>query len=136
MGIEVAGPAAGLVGKAALHHVAGLAPGGALELVIRLQVPGVGVSTAEAWRTPLGDMAVDVTACRELVERREAVDADDAHGPEHSLEVHLPFIHEAGQKGVKILGLQEIFNGPYFCPGQSPRWYEAAEPVSAATPSP
>jgi N-carbamoylputrescine amidase len=48
-------------------------------------------------------------------------------------EKHLPFIHEAGQKGVQILGLQEIFNGPYFCPGQSPRWYEAAEPVPGPT---
>ena len=26
------------------------------------------------------------------------------------------FIEEAGKKGVQILGLQEIFNGPYFCP--------------------
>jgi MEMO1 family protein len=60
----------------------------------RVPVPGVGVSTAEAWRTPLGDMAVDVTACRELVDRGDAVEADDAHAPEHSLEVHLPFIHE------------------------------------------
>ncbi len=48
-------------------------------------------------------------------------------------EKHLPMIHEAGQKGVQILGLQEIFNGPYFCPGQSPRWYEAAEPVPGPT---
>ena len=34
----------------------------------RVPVPGVGVSTAERARTPLGDLAVDVTACRELVE--------------------------------------------------------------------
>jgi N-carbamoylputrescine amidase len=45
------------------------------------------------------------------------------------LEKHLPMIHEAGQKGVQILGLQEIFNGPYFCPSQDTRWYDAAEPV-------
>jgi N-carbamoylputrescine amidase len=49
------------------------------------------------------------------------------------VEKHLPFIHEAGAQGVKILGLQEIFNGPYFCPGQSPRWYDAAEPVPGPT---
>jgi N-carbamoylputrescine amidase len=49
------------------------------------------------------------------------------------LEKHLPMIHEAGQKGVKILGLQEIFNGPYFCPGQDRRWYDAAEPVPGPT---
>ena len=48
-------------------------------------------------------------------------------------EKHLPMIHEAGQKGVQILGLQEIFNGPYFCPGQDKRWYQAAEPVPGPT---
>ena len=45
------------------------------------------------------------------------------------LEKHIPFIEDAGKKGVQILGLQEIFNGPYFCPGQDPRWYDAAESV-------
>ncbi len=49
------------------------------------------------------------------------------------LEKHLPMIHDAGAKGVKILGLQEIFNGPYFCPGQDRRWYDAAEPVPGPT---
>ena len=46
-----------------------------------------------------------------------------------SLEKHLPLIEEAGKRGVQMLGLQEIFNGPYFCPSQDPKWYEAAEPV-------
>ena len=45
------------------------------------------------------------------------------------LDKHLPMIEDAGKKGVQILGLQEIFNGPYFCPSQDTRWYEAAEPV-------
>src|SRR5262250_54192 len=49
------------------------------------------------------------------------------------LEKHLPMIHDAGQKGVQILCLQEIFNGPYFCPGQDKRWYDAAEPVPGPT---
>jgi N-carbamoylputrescine amidase len=48
-------------------------------------------------------------------------------------ERHLPWIHEAGKKGVQILGLQEIFNGPYFCPSQDKRWYDAAEPVPGPT---
>src|SRR5215831_16763751 len=48
-------------------------------------------------------------------------------------EKHLPMIHDAGQKGVRILGLQEIFNGPYFCPSQDRRWYDAAEPVPGPT---
>ena len=50
-----------------------------------------------------------------------------------ALDAHLPFVEEAARKGVKILCLQEIFNGPYFCPGQSPRWYEAAESVPGPT---
>lgn len=45
------------------------------------------------------------------------------------LDKHIPFIEDAGKKGVQILCLQEIFNGPYFCPGQDPRWYQGAEPV-------
>jgi beta-ureidopropionase len=49
------------------------------------------------------------------------------------LEKHLPMIHDAGKQGVQILCLQEIFNGPYFCPGQDRRWYDAAEPVPGPT---
>ncbi|MGH9885759.1 MAG: nitrilase-related carbon-nitrogen hydrolase [bacterium] len=48
-------------------------------------------------------------------------------------EKHLPMIHDAGKKGVQILCLQEIFNGPYFCPGQDKRWYDAAESVPGPT---
>ena len=50
-----------------------------------------------------------------------------------AFEKHLPFIEEAGRRGVQILGLQEVFNGPYFCPSQSARWYDAAEPVPGPT---
>jgi beta-ureidopropionase len=50
-----------------------------------------------------------------------------------ALEAHIPFIEEAGKAGVQILCLQEIFNGPYFCPGQAVRWYEAAEPIPGPT---
>ncbi len=50
-----------------------------------------------------------------------------------ALETHISFIEEAGKAGVQILCLQEIFNGPYFCPGQAVRWYEAAESVPGPT---
>lgn len=33
-----------------------------------------------------------------------------------ALEYHLSFIEEAGKKGVQILCLQEIFNGPLLLP--------------------
>jgi len=49
------------------------------------------------------------------------------------LDKHVSFVEEAGKKGVQILCLQEIFNGPYFCPGQDKRWYAAAEPVPGPT---
>ncbi len=52
-----------------------------------------------------------------------------------AFEAHLPLIEEAGQKGVQILCLQEIFNGPYFCPSQDKRWYAAAEAVPGPTVS-
>ena len=48
---------------------------------------------------------------------------------------HLPYIEAAGEQGVQILGLQEIFNGPYFCPGQDKRWYGAAEAIDGPTVS-
>ena len=50
-----------------------------------------------------------------------------------AFEAHLPFIEEAAKKGVQILCLQEIFNGPYFCPSQDKRWYDAAEAVPGPT---
>jgi N-carbamoylputrescine amidase len=52
---------------------------------------------------------------------------------EAMLQKHMPFIEEAAKKGVQILGLQEIFNGPYFCPSQDKRWYEAAETMPGPT---
>ncbi len=50
-----------------------------------------------------------------------------------AFERHLPFIEEAAAKGVQILCFQEIFNGPYFCPSQDARWYDAAESVPGPT---
>ncbi len=48
-------------------------------------------------------------------------------------EKHIPLIEEAGKKGVQILCLQEVFNGPYFCPSQDPKWYDMAETVPGPT---
>ncbi|MAF65869.1 MAG: acyltransferase [Planctomycetes bacterium] len=50
-----------------------------------------------------------------------------------ALEKHLGMIEQAGEAGVQILCLQEIFNGPYFCPGQDVRWYDGAEPIPGPT---
>ena len=46
---------------------------------------------------------------------------------------HLSYIDDAGKQGVQILCLQEIFNTPYFCPGQDKSWYASAESVPGPT---
>lgn len=42
---------------------------------------------------------------------------------------HEKMIIEAGEKGVKILCLQEIFYGPYFCSVQDKKYYNMAEKI-------
>lgn len=49
------------------------------------------------------------------------------------VEKHLPLIEEAGKKGVQILCLQEMFNGPYFCPSQDAKWCDIAESIPGPT---
>ncbi len=45
------------------------------------------------------------------------------------LDKHLPLIDEAARRGVQLLCLQELFNGPYFCAEQQVRWYEMVERI-------
>jgi beta-ureidopropionase len=52
---------------------------------------------------------------------------------EAMVQKHIPLIEEAGKKGVQILCFQEIFNTPYFCPGQDAAWYESAETIPGPT---
>jgi beta-ureidopropionase len=42
---------------------------------------------------------------------------------------HEALIDDAAKKKVEILGLQELFYGPYFCAEQETRWYALTEPV-------
>lgn len=56
-------------------------------------VPGVAVPTADAFRTPLGDMPVDRAAIELLAQQPGVVISDAAHAREHSIEVELPFVH-------------------------------------------
>ena len=46
---------------------------------------------------------------------------------------HLPYIDKAGEAGVQILCLQEIFTTPYFCPSQDSKWYVTAESIPGPT---
>ncbi|MBK9139234.1 MAG: AmmeMemoRadiSam system protein B [Verrucomicrobia bacterium] len=84
----VAGTAYAVVaaGRKTIHRVALLGPAHYAE------VPGIALSSAVAFATPLGRVPVDVAAVSAL-RRLPGVDVDDrAHAPEHSLEVHLPFL--------------------------------------------
>lgn len=61
----------------------------------RMPVRGMALSPAAAWDTPFGQLAVDRPA-RDLLARAPGVAvAPEPFTGEHSLEVHLPFIHRA-----------------------------------------
>jgi N-carbamoylputrescine amidase len=65
------------------------------------------------------------------------IQASNVLGSNHSLsaikkamvEKHLKLIEQAVRKKVKVLCLQELFYGPYFCAEQNVRWYELTERV-------
>jgi N-carbamoylputrescine amidase len=42
---------------------------------------------------------------------------------------HEKLIASAAKRKVQILGLQELFYGPYFCAEQQTKWYDLTEPV-------
>jgi N-carbamoylputrescine amidase len=45
------------------------------------------------------------------------------------IDKHVDLIAQAAAAGSKIVCLQEIFYGPYFCAEQQTRWYDFTEPV-------
>ncbi|MFP4057218.1 MAG: AmmeMemoRadiSam system protein B [Candidatus Brocadiia bacterium] len=59
------------------------------------QFRGGSVLDVDAYRTPLGDVAVDKEACATLLEGRYFATRPAAHRQEHSLEVELPFLQRA-----------------------------------------
>ena len=58
----------------------------------RVAFRGMAVPTATAFRTPLGDIAIDAAAIQAIIDLPGVGFADEAHQEEHSLEVHLPFL--------------------------------------------
>ena len=61
----------------------------------RVAVRSMAVSSADAWTTPLGLVAVDTDA-RDRIAAMPGVVIDDApHADEHSLEVQVPFLQQA-----------------------------------------
>ena len=58
----------------------------------RVHVRGLALPEAEAFATPLGEVAVDLDAVRQLSSLRQVVAARPVHVAEHALEVQLPFL--------------------------------------------
>jgi AmmeMemoRadiSam system protein B/AmmeMemoRadiSam system protein A len=63
--------------------------------VHRVAVRGLALPAAEFFDTPLGRIAVDPDAARELAALPQVVRSAPAHAMEHSLEVQLPFLQKA-----------------------------------------
>lgn len=55
-------------------------------------VRSLAASSADFFRTPMGDIQVDVEAVKKIIPLSQVSVSDAAHGREHSLEVHLPFL--------------------------------------------
>lgn len=58
----------------------------------RVALRGLAIPQAEAFETPLGEVAVDLAALASLGDLPQVVRNDRAHEREHSLEVQLPFL--------------------------------------------
>lgn len=58
----------------------------------RVGFRGLAVTTAQVYETPLGPVPLDRAAALQLKALPAVVEHDGAHGPEHSLEVHVPFL--------------------------------------------
>ena len=59
----------------------------------------------------------------------DATAADLEALKQQMIETHLPMIERAADQGVRILCLQELFYGPYFCAEQQTKWYGLVERV-------
>ncbi len=63
---------------------------------------GLACSGAEAFETPFGNVPVDTETVQGLADAKHICFNDEAHAPEHGLEVHLPFlIHTLGHAAEK-----------------------------------
>jgi len=61
----------------------------------RVPFRGVALTRADAYATPLGLVPTDAGATERVRALPQVGVLDEAHGPEHSLEVHLPFLQAA-----------------------------------------
>jgi AmmeMemoRadiSam system protein B len=60
----------------------------------RVAFRGIAVPECNSFRTPLGDIAIDVAQLRQIRQLPGVVASQEAHRHEHSLEVQLPFLQQ------------------------------------------
>jgi MEMO1 family protein len=71
----------------------------------RVRLVGIGVPSVDLLDTPLGPVPVAGDLRERALAMPGVVVSDEAHAPEHSLEVHLPFIWETLGATVSVLPL-------------------------------
>jgi beta-ureidopropionase len=54
---------------------------------------------------------------------------------QEAVDKHVALVADAAARGAQVVGLQEIFHGPYFCAEQDPKWYATAETEDGPTVS-
>jgi len=93
-GYVYSGPVAGAVynrvrGAVGIHRVVLVGPSH------RVAFSGIALPESRVFRTPLGDVDLDIGAIERLLRLPGVSRREDAHLLEHSLEVHLPFLQVA-----------------------------------------
>jgi len=68
----------------------------------RVAFDGISLSGFDKWKTPLGEIDVNQTICKELEENFNAKFNDNAIAPEHSIEIEVPIIQSVFDE-VKIV---------------------------------
>ncbi len=67
--------------------------------------------------------------------RAALIQAQANMSKQEAIDKHVKMIADAAGQGAQVVGLQEIFHGPYFCAEQDPTWYATAEPEDGPTVS-
>jgi AmmeMemoRadiSam system protein B len=110
--IGLVSPHAGYMysGPVAAHAYYNLAMDGRPEVVIILGPnhtglgSGLSIINEGVWRTPLGDVEVDVEIANSIQQEVKIMDVDNkAHVQEHSIEVQLPFLQYLYNEAFKIV---------------------------------
>jgi beta-ureidopropionase len=67
--------------------------------------------------------------------RAALIQAQANMSKQDAVDKHIKMIADAAGQGAQVVGLQEIFHGPYFCAEQDAKWYDTAEPEDGPTVS-